>query len=80
MTLCRKSCSAEEGSTYGTGTHSPEAVQQLAVMHEVGAKELRDGEDPLSMADVGDHLVLKEGRELRRAFGPAGWAEAPALA
>ena len=50
------------------------------MMHEVRAKELRDGEDPLSMADVGDDLVLKEGRELGRAFGPAGWAEAPALA
>jgi hypothetical protein len=27
ITFCRKSCSAEEGSTYGTGAHSPEAVQ-----------------------------------------------------
>jgi hypothetical protein len=64
----------------GLPCRGAEGAQQLAVMHEVRAKELRDGEDPLSMADVGDDLVLKEGRELGRAFGPAGWAEAPALA
>jgi hypothetical protein len=36
----------------------PYRAQQLAMMHEVRAKELRDGEDPLGMADVGGHLVL----------------------
>jgi hypothetical protein len=41
------------------------------MMHEVRAKELGDGEYPLSVADVRDHLVLEEGRELGRALGPA---------
>ena len=52
-----------------------EGTQQLSVMHEAGAKELRDGEDPLGVADIRDHLVLQEGGELGGALGAAGWAE-----
>lgn len=44
-------------------------------MHEVGAKELGDGEDPLNMADVSDYLVLEKCGELGSALGPAGRAE-----
>jgi len=44
-------------------------------MHEVGAKALRDGEDPLGVADIRDHFVLQEGGELGGALGAAGWAE-----
>lgn len=57
-----------------------ERAEELAVMHEVGAKELGDGEDPLGMADVSDHLVLEEGRELGSALGPARRAEPAPLA
>src|ERR1035437_3315240 len=42
----------------GLPCRGAQGAQQLAMMHEVRAKELRDGEDPLDMADVGDHLVL----------------------
>jgi hypothetical protein len=49
-------------------------------MPEVGAKELGDGEYPLRVADVGDHLVLEEGRELGGALGPAGRTEPPTFA
>ena len=52
-----------------------ERAQQRPVMHEVGAKELRDGEDPLGVADIRDHLVLQEGGELGGTLGAAGWAE-----
>jgi hypothetical protein len=44
-------------------------------MHEVRAKHLGDGEDPLGVTDVGDDLVLEEGGELGSALGPAGRAE-----
>lgn len=44
-------------------------------MHEAGAKEPRDGEDPLGMSDDGDDLVLEKGRELCGALGSAGWTE-----
>lgn len=53
-----------------------EGTRQLSVMHEVGAKELRDGEDPLGMTDVGDDLFLEEGRELGGADGTADAGEA----
>ena len=64
----------------GHGDGSAERAEQLAVMHEVEAKELGDGEDPLGVSDVGDHLVLEEGRELGGALGPARGAQAPAFA
>jgi hypothetical protein len=35
---------------------------------------------PLGVADVGDHLVLEEGRELGGALGPAGRTEPPTFA
>jgi hypothetical protein len=57
-----------------------ERTQELAMMHEVGAKELREGEHPLGVADVGDDLVLEEGRELGRALGAAGRTEPPPFA
>ncbi len=56
----------------GRGT---ERAEELSVMHEVGAKELGDGEDPLGVADVGDDLVPEQGGELGGALGAAGWAE-----
>ena len=42
----------------GLPCRGAQGAQQLAMMHEVRAKELRDGEDPLGMAYVGGHLVL----------------------
>ncbi len=56
----------------GRGT---ERAEELSVMHEAGAKELGDGEDPLGVADVGDDLVPGQGGELGGAPGAAGWAE-----
>jgi len=50
------------------------------MMHEVRAKHLGDGENPLGVADVGDHLVLEEGGELGRALGAAGGTEPPSFA
>ena len=38
-----------------------ERAEELPMMHEAGAKELRDGEHPLGVADVGDDLVLEQG-------------------
>lgn len=55
-------------------------AQQPPVMHEVGVKELGDGEDPLGVADVGDDLVLQECCELGGALGAAGRAEPAPLA
>lgn len=52
-----------------------ERAEELPMMHEVGEQELRDGEHPLGMADIRDHLVLQEGGELGGALGAAGWAE-----
>ena len=52
-----------------------ERAEELPVVHEVGAKHLGDGENPLGVADVGDHLVLEEGGELGRALGAAGGTE-----
>jgi len=52
-----------------------EGAEELAVVHEVRAEELRDREDPLGVADIRDHHVLQEGGELGGAPGAAGWAE-----
>jgi hypothetical protein len=57
-----------------------EGAEKLAVMHEVGAKELGDGEYPLRMADVSDHLVVEESGELGSALGAAGRAEPAPIA
>ena len=64
----------------GHGDGSAERTLQLAMMHEVGAKECRDGEDPPGVADVGDDLVLEECGELGSALGPARRAEAAPFA
>ncbi|MDX9735482.1 MAG: hypothetical protein RBU36_15230, partial [Thermoanaerobaculia bacterium] len=57
----------------GLPGRSTERAEELSVMHEVGAKALRDGEDPLGVADIRDHFVLQEGGELGGALGAAGW-------
>ena len=44
---------AERGLADGLPGRGAERAQQLSVMHEVGAKEFRDGEHPLGVADVG---------------------------
>jgi len=59
----------------GLPGRSTERAEELSVMHEVGAKALRDGEDPLGVADIRDHFVLQEGGELGGALGAAGWTE-----
>jgi hypothetical protein len=60
---------------HGLPGRGAERAEELSVMHEVRAKHLGDGEDPLGVADVGDDLVLEEGGELGSALGPAGRAE-----
>jgi len=59
----------------GLSGRGAEGPRQLPMMHKVGAKHLGDGENPLGVADVGDHLVLEEGGELGRALGAAGGTE-----
>jgi len=49
-------------------------------MHEVWAQHLGDGEHSLGVAEVGDHLVVEESRELGGALGPAAGAGATPLA
>ena len=48
--------------------------QQLTLAEEVEPQHLRDGEHPLGVADVFDHLVCKERSHLGAALGSTRWA------
>jgi len=57
-----------------------EAAQQLAMVQEVRPQHLRDDEDPLGMADLGEYILRQEPRHRRRPLRRARRTQLPGLA
>jgi hypothetical protein len=60
--------------------HTAQPPEQRPVVKEIGPQHLGNGEDPLRMTHVGEHVLAQECRQRSRTLGRARGAQPTPLA